>query len=64
MKFLQICYGLADISISEGEAIELYVGIMKHLYGQGITMEHLEHMGRIKNRREMESTLTGLKQRA
>jgi hypothetical protein len=37
-KFLRLVYGLGDVSISEEEGVELYVGIMKHLNGKNITM--------------------------
>ncbi len=41
LKFLRICYGLGNVSVSYDEAVDLYVNISKNLYGQNTTMESL-----------------------
>ena len=40
-KLLKINYGIEDVILTEGEAIECYNSVMKQLKGKGITMDKL-----------------------
>ena len=50
--------------VSRSEAINLYVAAMRLLYGKNITMQALERMGAIENRRNLEAKLAQLKKYA
>jgi hypothetical protein len=64
LKFMRITYSLGDVVITRTEAIEVYVAILRHLYGKKTTMETLIKMGRISNKRNLESKVVVLKQLA
>lgn len=51
LKFLTVAYSLNDTTITENEAVALYIGVMKYLYGKNITMEICQNKGRISNMR-------------
>lgn len=39
LKFIRVVYGLGNVTITKNEAINLYVNVMKYLYGKSITLE-------------------------
>ena len=54
-------FGLKQVSISRSEAINLYVDIMKILYGKNTNLETLQKVGRINNKRNLEQKVSELK---
>lgn len=42
---------MADVTIGEVESVKLYLAIQQFVYGKSVTMEHLERIGRIHQRK-------------
>ena len=57
IKVLRMTYGLGDVVISRGEAIELYVAIMKYLKGKDTTLQKLINLGKINQKRKLNNQL-------
>ena len=44
------------MALTEKEVLDLYVDIMRNIYGQKTTIETIENIGRIETKRHLEDT--------
>jgi hypothetical protein len=52
LKFITLSYNLNDVTITQQEAVDLYVDVAKHIHGKNVTMEAIETKWLVQNTRD------------
>ena len=55
-KYIKASYGLGDVTIGEIQSVKLYLAIQKNIHGKKVTMEDLERIGEIQQKKTIELT--------